>query len=222
MCIRDRSGRIDPYLRAFFSGIAHRKSCNECKFKGRRRYSDITLFDCGRYCELTGDNDDDLGHTSVLVNTKKGEKLLLELGKEEVVFSAIDRGMGEQLNGKMIEGCTPKHPDVYKRQVLPSYDEGFPVSIIEAMAAGNAVVSTCAVSYTHLDVYKRQVVRFQHGVLPGDEGKPPLVYGKLELVRENRPRFGYSEKNLNPRIREEVPCQIRRSDKGGRTSDRCV
>lgn len=27
--------------------------------------------------------------------------------------------------------------------VLPSYDEGFPVSIIEAMAAGNAVVSTC-------------------------------------------------------------------------------
>ena len=64
-----------------------------------------------------------------------------------------------------------------------------------------------------------EVVRFQHGVLPGDEGKPPLVYGKLELVRENRPRFGYSEKNLNPRIREEVPCQIRRSDKGGRTSD---
>ena len=118
--VYSKSGRIDPYLRAFFSGIAHRKSCNECKFKGRRRYSDITLFDCGRYCELTGDNDDDLGHTSVLVNTKKGEKLLLELGKEEVVFSAIDRGMGEQLNGKMIEGCTPKHPrsDSFYSQIL--------------------------------------------------------------------------------------------------------
>ena len=53
-------------------------------------------------------------------NTKKGEKLLLELGKEEVVFSAIDRGMGEQLNGKMIEGCIPKHPrsDSFYSQIL--------------------------------------------------------------------------------------------------------
>lgn len=105
-----KSGRIDPYLKAFFSGIAHRKCCNECRFKGVERFSDITLFDCSRFTELTGQKDDDRGYSSIMVNSEKGRELLEMLKDEQVQLIPVDRSRCEMLNGKMISGCTPRHP----------------------------------------------------------------------------------------------------------------
>ena len=108
--VYSKSGRVDPYLRVFFSGIAHRKSCNKCKFKGIARFADITLFDCGRFEELTSLSDDDLGHTCVFINTDKGARLF-ERTKHLVNSVPIDIENSVKLNGRMIEGCTPAHPD---------------------------------------------------------------------------------------------------------------
>ena len=104
-----KSGRVDPYLRAYFSGIAHRKSCNACKFKGRARYSDLTLFDCARFSELTSKMDNDKGYTNVAVNSDKGMKLLSLLDDSRVRCVEINRLDSENLCGKMIEKSTPRH-----------------------------------------------------------------------------------------------------------------
>ncbi|WP_165171838.1 Coenzyme F420 hydrogenase/dehydrogenase, beta subunit C-terminal domain [Adlercreutzia sp. ZJ242] len=107
--VYSKSGRVDPYLRAFFSGIAHRKACYACRFKGRRRYSDLTLFDCGSYRELAGKHDDDRGYTSVIVSTEKGMELVKSLDGSSALFEQVDRLKCERLHGKMIDLCTPSH-----------------------------------------------------------------------------------------------------------------
>ena len=44
-------------------------------FKGIERLSDITVFDCYEYTQITGYKDDDKGYTSVFVHTDKGRKV---------------------------------------------------------------------------------------------------------------------------------------------------
>lgn len=68
------SGRVDPYMKAFVSELASRPSCVTCKFKGLERPSDITIFDCYEYSQITGKKDDDKGYSSVFVHSDKGEK----------------------------------------------------------------------------------------------------------------------------------------------------
>lgn len=68
------SGRVDFMLKSFFSEINSRYSCYNCNFKERNRLSDITIFDGWHYSQLTGNADDDLGYTNVILNTEKGKK----------------------------------------------------------------------------------------------------------------------------------------------------
>ena len=65
----------DPYLRAFFSNIACRPSCYECKFKSRYHKSDFTIWDCFEVSNFDDSFDDDMGTTRVLINTKKAESI---------------------------------------------------------------------------------------------------------------------------------------------------
>lgn len=117
-----KSGRVDPYLKAFFSGIAHRKSCNECRFKGESRYSDLTLFDCSRFFELTGMHDDDCGYTNVLINSSKGMELIDMLDSGHVELIPIEKSEAVRLNGRMIAECTSRHPstDLFYCEVAQS------------------------------------------------------------------------------------------------------
>ncbi len=71
-----KSGRVDPMMRLFTREVCSRPSCSECAFKTEARVSDLTLFDCKKYTQLTGSFDDDKGYTAVLVQSKKGEQLL--------------------------------------------------------------------------------------------------------------------------------------------------
>lgn len=56
------SGRVDPYMKAFVREMSSRPSCAECAFKGIERLSDITVFDCYEYTQITGYKDDDKGY----------------------------------------------------------------------------------------------------------------------------------------------------------------
>lgn len=71
-----KSGRVDPMMRLFTKEMCSRPSCSECVFKTKKRESDLTLFDCKRYTELTDQYDDDKGYTAIFIQSNKGKEWL--------------------------------------------------------------------------------------------------------------------------------------------------
>lgn len=86
----------DPYLRAFFSNICDRPSCYECKFKKGNRESDITIWDCFEVEKYNKKLDDDKGTTRILANSIKGNRIISELAKtnivEEITYEEATKG----------------------------------------------------------------------------------------------------------------------------------
>lgn len=68
------------YLRAFFSGMAVRPSCTDCKFKKRYRESDITIWDCFDVYKFSKEFDDDRGVTRCLIQSPLGRQVIDEIG----------------------------------------------------------------------------------------------------------------------------------------------
>ena len=69
----------DPYLRAFFSNIAVRPSCYNCKFKEQLHKADFTIWDCFDVDKYDSSFDDDIGTTRVLLNSEKAIKIFDEI-----------------------------------------------------------------------------------------------------------------------------------------------
>lgn len=82
------SGRVDPMMKAFVSEMASRPSCHACAFKGIQRLSDITIFDCYEFSQITGKRDDDKGYSSVLVHTQQGKDLINKVRANMTVYEA--------------------------------------------------------------------------------------------------------------------------------------
>lgn len=69
----------DPYLRAFFSGLAIRPSCENCRFKKQYRPGDFTLWDCFNTEDYDKQMDDNIGTTKILVQSDKGRRIFGEI-----------------------------------------------------------------------------------------------------------------------------------------------
>jgi coenzyme F420-reducing hydrogenase beta subunit len=69
----------NSYLQMFFSDVCLRKSCYQCKFKGLKQDSDITLGDFWGIHEYDLDMFDNKGTSIVLTHSPKGEILLDKL-----------------------------------------------------------------------------------------------------------------------------------------------
>lgn len=69
----------DPMLRAYFSNNCDRRICYDCPFKKRYRLSDITIWDCFQPGYFDKSFDDDIGTSSLLVHSAKGEMLFAEM-----------------------------------------------------------------------------------------------------------------------------------------------
>ncbi len=65
----------DLYMKLFIKGFISRDSCENCRFKGIERISDITLGDCWGVWEYAPDMDDNKGTSLLLVRGEKGNKL---------------------------------------------------------------------------------------------------------------------------------------------------
>lgn len=121
------SGRVDPMMKAFVSEMASRPSCHACAFKGAGRQSDITMFDCYEFSNLTGMEDDGKGYSSVLVHSQTGKKLLHAVeGDVCKIPVPTDRLIHE--NGIMV--CNSARPHE-KRNVF--YDAASVMSIDKAI-----------------------------------------------------------------------------------------
>lgn len=92
----------DPYLRAFFSNIASRPSCYNCKFKEQYHKADFTIWDCFDVDNYDESFNDDIGTTRVLVNSKKAKDIFDELSKthntKEIDTDKLINGFHQMFN----------------------------------------------------------------------------------------------------------------------------
>lgn len=79
------------YMKGFLDDIYLRPSCYACKFKKPNTEADITLADYWGVQNIHREFDDDKGVSLVLVNSSKGEEMLLEISKEiEIIKTDFD------------------------------------------------------------------------------------------------------------------------------------
>lgn len=75
------------------TNVFSRPSCYDCKFKGKQRYSDITLADFWGIEEVDKSMDDNLGTSLVMIHSKKGKQLfdavLPKIKATEVSFESV-------------------------------------------------------------------------------------------------------------------------------------
>ena len=126
-----KGGITDYMMRSFRAGICLRPSCYECSFKGESRVSDLTIFDCWHYEQLTGKKDDDMGHTAVLVHSEKGKRML-ESCKDILLIDSIDLKKSVSLDGIMINNCTECHPNRDRFMTLLS-EKGLETAVSECI-----------------------------------------------------------------------------------------
>lgn len=103
-----KGGITDPMMRSFRANICLRQSCANCQFKGEHRVSDLTIFDCWHYKELTGKADNDKGHTSVLIHSLIGQRRIHEC-KAMLHIEEIDPDKAIILDGIMVNNCVKEH-----------------------------------------------------------------------------------------------------------------
>lgn len=103
-----KGGITDPMMRCFRANICLRPSCSCCKFKGEHRVSDLTIFDCWHFDELTNKKDDDKGHTAVLIHTPKGQSRIYEC-KPFLEIDEIDPERVISLDGIMVNNHVIEH-----------------------------------------------------------------------------------------------------------------
>ena len=99
--VYSQSGRIDPMMKLFVSGIAKRPSCYNCPFKGDERISDFTIFDGWNAGKLAGIKDNDKGFTAVAVHSKKGKNVFEVL--KGMKYYSVDYEKTKKYDGIMFD-----------------------------------------------------------------------------------------------------------------------
>ena len=102
----------DPYLRAFFQGLAIRPSCENCKFKKQYRISDFTMWDCFNIENFNKKMDDNIGTTRLLVQSEKGKKIFEEI-KKNLNYTKIDNSVLIKDAHELVN-CTRTNPNRMK------------------------------------------------------------------------------------------------------------
>lgn len=104
------SGRVDFFLKSFYSDISSRPSCYNCSFKSDSHQSDFTIFESWHASTVVpGLKDDDLGYTSVLINSDKARSVFLKI-KDKYEWYEIDKEQAIELDGIMVRNNSKPHP----------------------------------------------------------------------------------------------------------------
>lgn len=82
-------GRNDFYMQGFFKSLYNRPACMDCKFRYPQRVSDITLADCWGIDKMAPELNDNLGASTVMINSDKGSVLLFNI-EESLRIKEID------------------------------------------------------------------------------------------------------------------------------------
>ena len=81
----------DPYIKGFLNNCYVRPSCFECKFKGLKRCSDITIGDFWAVKEFYPEFDSNYGTSAVIIRTKRAEKIFGRIKGSIITISVKKR-----------------------------------------------------------------------------------------------------------------------------------
>lgn len=109
------------YMKLFVGNYISRPSCENCKFKGYSRVSDITLGDFWGIWDIDPEMDDNKGTSVVLVQSKKGESIWNEI-RDKVIYKEVTLEQASQQNPSML---TPSKANPNRDSVLDKIREGY-------------------------------------------------------------------------------------------------
>lgn len=82
-----KAPQVSLWLNSFMEGLIIRESCRQCDYNNLNRMGDISIGDYWKYSALNKNEfDDDMGISSLIVNTEKGKRLINKL-KDKVYIS---------------------------------------------------------------------------------------------------------------------------------------
>lgn len=99
-------GRGNKYMLGYFRGYYKRPSCYNCKSKGIRRQSDITLADCWGIEKINPAMDDNQGTSAVLLHSAKGMEYWRQISGQ-LVFCPINPEDLAKYNKGVSESLSP-------------------------------------------------------------------------------------------------------------------
>lgn len=103
-----RSGE-SLYMKLFVGGYINRESCENCRFKGYRRISDLTIGDFWGIWDIAPEMDDNKGTSVVLVQSARGAELLkqiaVRLALKEVSLEEASKENGVMLKVSVGHDC---------------------------------------------------------------------------------------------------------------------
>lgn len=108
------------YMRLFVDGYISRKSCENCKFKGYSRVSDITLGDFWGIWDIAPEMDDDKGTSVVLIQSARGAEIIENI-KDKLVVEAVTLEDAAKYNQAMLKVAQPTE---YRTEVLACIKKG--------------------------------------------------------------------------------------------------
>lgn len=94
----DKGTQKDFMHLAFFAEICSRPACHSCNFKGSKRVSDFTIFDCWHVEEFNDDMEDDKGTSMIFIHNSEGEKIFDEI-KGSFKYSKVNYKKAIELDG---------------------------------------------------------------------------------------------------------------------------
>lgn len=97
----------DTYMQGFIQSVILRPSCYECRFKGTKRESDITLGDLWGAETIVPEMFDDKGISLVILQSEKGNKIWNDIQQHFTVQSVPD-GYAEKYNSHIVNSATVK------------------------------------------------------------------------------------------------------------------
>lgn len=97
----------DVYMMLFCNDYISRPSCENCKFKGYNRVSDITLGDFWGIWYIDPEMDDNKGTSVVLVQSEKGRMLWEEI-KDKIKYRKVSLEQASQYNPSMLVASKAK------------------------------------------------------------------------------------------------------------------
>lgn len=108
------------FMKLFVGDYISRPSCENCKFKGYNRVSDITLGDFWGIWEIDPEMDDNKGTSVVLIQSEKGQALWDEISNK-IKFKEVSLEQASQQNPSML---VSSKANLKREEVLNQIREG--------------------------------------------------------------------------------------------------